>query len=122
MSQNGKEVKTVEIELGGESRRMALTLNAIVAFEEATGRDIMKGAEDGLDDLTVKELRTLLTGLLRVSNQDVTEEQVGSWIDVGNLEYVTERINALMDAVLPRAGDATAGNPSPAPTESPSTG
>lgn len=123
MSQNGNAVKTVEIELGGETRRMALTLNAIVAFEESTHRDIMKADTSALEDLTVKEMRTLLTELLRSCDRELTEDQVGSWIDIGNLGYVTERISLLMKIALPGGeGGATSGNPSPAPTGGPSTG
>jgi hypothetical protein len=87
--------KAVDIELGGETRHLRLNLNAIASFEEATGNSI--GAmRDELGRVPVRALRILLWALLVTDDPKLTINQVGSWVELDNLQYVSEQVTEVL--------------------------
>ncbi len=90
-----------------KERTFKLTLNAMVKFEEITGKSL---AEVG-KDMKVKELRTFLwLGLLH-EDKTLTEEQVGDLITAENMGEIT----ALISASVGKAGVSPLASSGPGP-------
>lgn len=92
------EAKTVEIELGGKIRTLKYDLNALRQAEIACG-----GISPLMDPerlfKTPSMLRSFVwAGLLHEDNE-LTEEQVGSWIHLGNMREIDEKIATLFPKV-----------------------
>ena len=96
----------VKITLDKE-RTLKLDLNAMVAFEEATGKSIMGGKFTG-KDMTPRDLRAMLWACLLHEDEELTLKQVGSWITVGNLMEVTGKLNEAFDVAMPKSGGEAA--------------
>ena len=82
-------------------RRLRFDFNAAAAFEEATGKtmfDISVWASP-----TAKDLRALLWSLLLHEDKDLTLEQVGSFMYMGNLAAVTANLARVYEANTPEA-------------------
>lgn len=92
----------VKIALDKE-RSLKLTLNAMVKFEEATGKSLLKEAD--LSKMTASDLRALLWSCLLHDDKALTLEQVGDMIDLSNLNYVAECLGKAWTAALPK-GDS----------------
>ena len=92
-------MKTVPIDLDKE-RNLKLTNNGIQYIHERLGLNLYEGN----DIFTVSpfDLKTLLFGLLKHEDTDLTEEQVGDMIGPENLTDVAERISALVEAITPK--------------------
>ena len=95
--------RTVTIELGGKERELRLDLNAIAAICDKlklTGR-LNNLAEDLLGKpLPVSAIRTLLWAALIWNDPDLTEEEVGSWVDLDNFAEVWESFFTLFRGKL----------------------
>jgi hypothetical protein len=85
-------------------RRLKLDINALVAFEDQSGKSVMN---DGLANLTVRDIRALLWAALQHEDADLTVEQVGAWVHLGNLGVITEKLNMLVSLALPAAQNGT---------------
>jgi hypothetical protein len=83
---------TVTIILDKE-RHLLLSINAMVSFEEATGKNIMQGLE--MDRFSAKDLRALLWACLKHEDPGLTQEAIGDLIHAGNM---TEIITAITEA------------------------
>ncbi len=108
MEHKTRTIKLVKIMLDKE-RTMLLDLNGMVAFEEVTGRSLLKGLR--FSDLTSKDVRALLWACLIHEDKDLTLEQIGKMITMQNYNDVFENINEAMSAALPdqeEAGDGAA--------------
>lgn len=72
----------MEINLGGKSRPVAYTINALIEFEEITGLDLIGSREDAAKLVRLKNIRALaFVGLKHgVKEPDFTIEDVGNWI------------------------------------------
>jgi len=92
----------VKITLDKE-RTLKLTLNAMVDFEEATGKSLMRGTFKS-SKMSPRELRVMLWACLRDEDPELTQEQVGSWITVGNLMEVTAKLNEAFEVAMPESG------------------
>jgi hypothetical protein len=83
----GDKVKpSVKITLDKE-RKLKLDLNAMIAYEEATGKSFLKGTVD-LENLELKEMRTLLWAMLLSDDPSLTQAQVGAMIDASNMQQL----------------------------------
>lgn len=89
----------VKISLDKE-RTLKLDLNAMVAFEEVTGKSLMKGTFKS-KDMTPRDLRVMLWACLLHEDEELTEKQVGSWVTVGNLMEVTGKLNEAFEVAMP---------------------
>ena len=99
----------IPIELD-KKRNLMLDLNAMVNFEEATGKNVLQG--DSLNNLSAKDLRALLWACLLHEDKDLTLEQVGGMIHSGNMEAVANKLTAAWEVAMPEeSGDPLAGKP-----------
>lgn len=84
-----------------KKRRMALDLNAMVAFEEATGKQVQElGA-----GMSMSDMRVLLWACLLTDDPDVTLEQTGAFIHIKNLEKVSGILQNLYTDSAPDTKD-----------------
>ncbi len=101
-SKNKIQVRpAVKINLDKE-RTLKLDLNAMVAFEEVTGHNLMKGQFKS-DDMTPKDLRAILWACLLHEDENLTEKQVGSWITAENMEEIAEHLNESFELAMPQS-------------------
>ncbi|MBC9786794.1 hypothetical protein H1S01_20770, partial [Heliobacterium chlorum] len=78
----------VDIELNS-SRKLRYTLNALVEIEEKLGVTVTELNESNLG---IKSIRTFLWAGLIHEAPELTEKEVGDWVDFNNLEYVQAKI------------------------------
>ena len=101
----------IPIELD-KKRNLMLDLNAMVNFEEATGKNVLQG--DSLNNLSAKDLRALLWACLLHEDKDLTLDQVGGMIHSGNMEVVASKLTAAWEVAMPEeSGAPLAGKPPP---------
>jgi ABC-type Zn uptake system ZnuABC Zn-binding protein ZnuA len=74
-------------------------MNAMVSFEEATGKSILKGFDK--ENMGVKELRALIWCCLLHDDEGLTQKNVGSWIDIDNMAEVQEKFMEAFTAAMP---------------------
>lgn len=79
-------------------RTLRFTLNAMCAFEEATGKNIFSNA---LNNLSAKEIRALLWACLTDEDPTLTIEQVGGLITLDNMTEVAEKLNEALAVAMP---------------------
>lgn len=84
--------QTVTVELGGEQRTLRYTLNSFALIKERIGLNLFDAGESEItaamsDPASIRVL--LWAGLPGELN--LTPEQVGEWIDLGNLGTVSEK-------------------------------
>lgn len=78
----------VEVELD-KKRTIRFTMNAMAELEDKLGLSL----EDmGNVQMTIKNVRTILWAGLIHEDPDLTEEEVGNMVDMGNMEYVQEKV------------------------------
>lgn len=83
MPKNNPIAPTVEIELGGKTRNLLIDMNALVSFEEATGKDFSDAfANSGK---SAKTIRALLWASMLHEDPKLKIEDVGRWVHPGNL-------------------------------------
>lgn len=90
----------VKIALDKE-RSLKLTLNAMVKFEEATGKSLLKEAD--LFKMTATDLRALLWACLLHEDKALTLDQVGDMIDISNINIVAKKLGDAWTAALPES-------------------
>ncbi len=83
-----------------EDRHFLLDLNAIEAFEEVTGINLME-ANNLKGDMGIKELKALLFAGLSQEDPELTAKQVGSMIHAGNMMQLVAEITEAMQMSLP---------------------
>jgi len=90
-------------------RRLCFDFNAFAAYEEATGKNVLAG---GLhEDLqSVRGLRALLWAALLHEDPDLTQQQVGAMLHLGNVGEMTGRLQAALAQALPDAEPEPEGN------------
>lgn len=95
-------------------RRLRFDFNAFAAYEEATGKNVLAG--DLQADLSsVRGLRALLWAALLHEDPELTQQQVGAMLHLGNLTEMTGRVQAALAQALPDPepeGNAPAAAPS----------
>lgn len=93
MPRNKSRNNYVSIQLD-KQRNLRFDLNAMAAYEEATG----KSAFSIGDDINAKSIRALLWASLIHEDEELTIEQVGSMIHTGNMTDITNKINQLVQS------------------------
>lgn len=104
-----------EIELGGQKRRLALDLNAHIAFRELTGKDIIEiGASLADAKMPVAEklrtLRMIVWGMLASAHPEFesdprSQATVGSWMQFEDLPRVAEAVGELISRYATKMGE-----------------
>lgn len=92
-----------------KERHLLLNLNAMVDFEEATGKNMLQ--QKTLDDLSAKDLRALLWGCLKHEDKELTIEQVGGMIHAGNMEEISASLTKAWELASPKVEETE--NPLP---------
>jgi len=91
-----------------KERHLKLDLNAMVAFQEETGKNLFsqKSIELLANDMNPKDLRAMLWACLLHEDEKLTLKQVGSLLEVGNLQQVMEKLTEAWTAAIP-TGEVT---------------
>lgn len=109
---------TVTVTLGGKERHLRLDFNALVALEDKLGRSLL--GDDGLQIHSLREIRALLWACMLHEDPDVTEEEVGSWINAGEIATLEAAVKGITGAALVQSEEAGDGplpvSPSPGST------
>jgi hypothetical protein len=84
-------------------RTLSFSLNAMIRFEEVTGRNLLSGSFRGTT--STKELRTLLWVCLLDEDEDLMEEEVGKLITINNITEITRMLNQMIEVSLPVAAE-----------------
>ncbi|MGG3561651.1 hypothetical protein ABES03_08605 [Neobacillus rhizosphaerae] len=78
----------VKIELD-KARHLRYTMNALAEIEDQLGVPL---AELQNVKMTMKNVRVILWAGLIHEDKELTQEDVGEMVDLGNMEYVQERV------------------------------
>lgn len=110
--QDGKAL-LIPIELD-RPRRLCFDFNAFAAYEEATGKNVLAGGLQ--EDLqSVRGVRALLWAALLHEDPELTQQQVGAMLHLGNVGEMTGRLRDALTQALPDPepeGNARAAAPS----------
>lgn len=100
------KVKPAIVVMLDRERKLTLDLNAMIAYEEATGKSFLKG-EVSLENLGLKELRTLLWAMLLSDDPTLTELQLGSMINAGNMRQLAASLAESVKLSVPEPQEKT---------------
>ena len=92
-------MKEVKITLDKE-RTLKLDLNAMVAFEDATGKSLFNFK---VNNISSKDIRALLWSCLIRDDKTLTLEQVGELVTFDNMNLISEKIQEVFEATMPEA-------------------
>jgi len=95
-----------------KKRHLLMDLNAMVSFEEATGKSLMQGIAP--DSMTAKDFRALLWACLLHEDESLKLEDVGKMIHAGNMGELSEKIAQAWEVASPEGKgtkDPLAGSP-----------
>lgn len=92
-----------------KERHLLMNLNAMVAFEEETGKNIMQGLAP--DSLTAKDFRALLWACLLHEDPELKVEDVGGMIHAGNMAELAEKIAEAWEVASPEVSIPLAKKP-----------
>jgi len=94
-----------------KKRNLLLNLNAMVSFEDVTGRNLLQGIAIG--DMSTKDLRALLWACLIHEDKELTLEQVGEMIHAGNMTDIFTKLTEAWEAATPEESEAPLAGKSP---------
>lgn len=86
-----------------KERHLLMDLNAMVSFEDATGKNIMQGLD--ASSMTAKDFRALLWACLLHEDETLKIEDVGKMIHAGNMGELSEKIAQAWEVASPEGGD-----------------
>ncbi|MED0676987.1 hypothetical protein ABEV55_12215 [Aneurinibacillus thermoaerophilus] len=95
---NDVKVKRIPITLDKE-RNLVLDLNAFCELEEKFGST--KAAFAALDSGSMKAIRSFLWAGLIHEDEELTEKQVGSMIDMDNIQVIAKKIQDAVSNATP---------------------
>lgn len=75
-----------------KERTLKFTLNTLIDVEDTLGFSLSKLG----DNISIRVMRTLLTAGLRHEDKELTEETVGEYITMDNMEEVQEALAKAM--------------------------
>lgn len=111
--------RSVKFKALGKQHELRFTINNMVAFQEATGEDLMKvieGFEAG--DIDLKKLRALFWAGL--GQTEMSHEEAGDIMDDLGFQEALEAIFEAVNLMLPSGNEGTkAGNVKAAPKPRP---
>ncbi|AMU86679.1 hypothetical protein [Dehalococcoides mccartyi] len=97
-------VKNIPITLD-KVRNLRLDLNAMVLFEEATGKSVFKiGA-----DMSARDIRALLWACLRHEDKNLTVEAVGQMVTPENIPDLSAQLIEAFNTAMPEPESETQG-------------
>lgn len=101
------EALLIPIELD-RPRRLRFDFNALASYEEATGTSVLgDGLEKSLGSAT--NIRALLWAALLHEEPELTQQQVGAMMHLGNVNELSEKLrDAIAQAVPDSEGNAPA--------------
>lgn len=88
-SKKTQAMPEIEIKLD-KKRKLVFDFNALCKLEETTGKNALRG--ETWSDLSALDVRALLWGALLRDDPELTLDQVGEFVNFGNLEDVTAAI------------------------------
>jgi len=100
----GKASGIITLDLDKE-RKFQLNLNAMLAFEEETGKSLLD-MNDG--NFSISDVRALLWAGLN-EFEDITLEEAGKMLHTGNLEQFTKEIMGAYQGAMPDVEPGTKG-------------
>ena len=89
-----------------KERTLKLDLNAMVAFEDATGSNLFDFGKG--EKLNARSLRALLWACLIHEEKGLTEEQVGGWISTENMAEIDTKLEEVAVMSMPKAEETDA--------------
>ncbi len=100
--------KAIKITLNdGVERELKFTLNALAELEDRYGS--VEAAFAALDKNSIKALRCVLWAGLLHGNPDLTEQQVGSLIDLTYMQTLMSTLGTAFEASMPAPDNALVG-------------
>jgi len=84
-----------------KERHLLMDLNAMVAFEEATGKNIMQGIDE--KSMTAKDFRALLWSCLLHEDESLKLDDVGKMIHAGNMGELSQKIAKAWEVAIPES-------------------
>lgn len=86
-----------------KERHLLFDLNAMVAFEDVTGKNLFKrGISAALaKNMSPTDLRTLLWACLIHEDETLTLKQVGGWVHFGNMLAIAAKVSEAFSVALP---------------------
>jgi len=108
-----KATPIVQIELD-KPRNLRFDFAAFMAFEKETGKNILQ--ENVWGNITATDLVTLLWAALKHEDKDLTLEQVGSMIHLGNIKEITQKLQEAFEKAIPDVGGKEEGKNRNRPT------
>lgn len=98
--------QSIPIELGGKTRHLRFTFNSLVAIEEALGRPISEIGNIMSGSVSVKDIRALIWAGLIHEDKELTQEQVGEWLDMSAMVTISGKLAEAFEAAFPDEKDA----------------
>lgn len=84
-------------------RHLKLSLNAMIKFQEETGKSLKDGT---LEDVTLEDLRALLWACLLHEDKTLTLDEVGEMVDMTTIFLIEASLNAAMEAADTEVSDS----------------
>jgi len=99
-----------------KKRHLLFNLNAMVAFQEATGKNLFSRqvAESLAQEMNPADLRAMLWACLLHEDSELTLEQVGSWINPNNMTEIATTLIEAWETASPESEGETDDAPLPA--------
>ena len=97
--------QSIPIELGGKTKHLRYTFNALVALEEKLGCSLSDIGTLLTGSVSVTKLRTLIWAGLIHDDKELTEEQVGEWLDLTSISEIAEKFAEALEAAFPDSGE-----------------
>jgi hypothetical protein len=96
----------IEIELGGQTYKARLTIDAIVSIEQAVGCGIIKLATKMSEgDISVGDMMAVLLPALRGGGNDLQAKDVQKLIQDSGIVSTTQVVASLLTSVLTTGGE-----------------
>jgi len=92
------------IKLGGRVRHLRYDFNALVALEEVLGSPMSEVGNLVSGSVRLKDLRAIIWAGLLHEDRDITEEDVGNWIDLNKLGDIADKVREAFELMMPSAG------------------
>ena len=93
--------KSIPIELGGKTRQLRYDFNALVALEDALDISISEIGKLMSGSVRLKDLRSIVWAGLLHDNEEVTEKEVGGWLELSVLGDVADKVGQAINIAFP---------------------
>jgi hypothetical protein len=96
----------ISIELGGKERHLIFNFGAMVAFEEATGKNLFeeKVLNKIINPISPTNLRALIWSMLHHEDRSITIDDVTGWITIENMKECGIKVVKALLAAMPQKG------------------